>query len=57
MGELLLKDFAFLLEATLDLFQLGCGLGPCLLGALLRRLFLRDPLLQRGDLFGGTLVL
>ena len=52
LGKLLLKGFAFLLEATLDLYQLSCSLGPRLLSSLLNRLFPRDLLLERADLFG-----
>ena len=50
LGKLLLKVFAFLLEAALDLCQLGRSLGPRLLSTLLHRLFPRDLLLQRVDL-------
>ena len=51
LGKLLLKGFAFLLDATLDLCQLSRSLGPRLLSSLLHRLFPKDLLLQRVDLF------
>ena len=50
MGKLLLKNFAFLLEATLNLCQLGRSLGPRLLSALLHCLFLCDLQLERANL-------
>ena len=52
LGKLLLKDFTFLLEATLGLCQLGRSLGPRLFSALLHRLFLCHLLLERADLVG-----
>ena len=52
LGKLLLKTFAFLLEAALDLCQLRSGQSPRLLSALLHCLFLYDPLLKRADLLG-----
>ena len=50
LHDLLLQPRAFFLQTSLNLFQFGNSLGLHLLGRLMRRLFLRHPLLQRRDL-------
>ena len=54
LGEWLLKPSTLILEAALCLFLLIGSLGQPLLGHMVGRFFLRHPLLQRSDLFGGT---